>query len=77
MLKKHFQCRLTTFGFEINIMDKCCVCGSRGSGADCKRILCESTMSPCCFCTAYVTHTDARAFHWLDKSASHLHRLYY
>ena len=31
-------------------MNKCCVCGlnSRGSVADCKRVLCESTMSPCC-----------------------------
>ncbi len=28
-----------------------CVCGK--SGSDCKRVLCESTMS-----TAYVTHTD-------------------
>ncbi len=26
MLKKHFQYRLTTIGFEINIMDRCCVC---------------------------------------------------
>ncbi len=34
------------------------VVNSRGSGPDCKRVLCESTMSPCCFCTAYVTHTD-------------------
>ncbi len=31
-----------------------------GSGADCKRVLCESTMNPCCFCTAYWTHTHCR-----------------
>ncbi len=29
MLKKHFQYRLTMFGFEIKIMDKCCVCGKQ------------------------------------------------
>ncbi len=29
MLKKHVQYRLTTFGFEIKIMDKCCVCGKQ------------------------------------------------
>ncbi len=28
MLKKHVQYRLTTFGFEIKIMDKCCVVNS-------------------------------------------------
>ncbi len=29
MLKNHFQYRLKTFGFEIKIMDKCCVCGKQ------------------------------------------------
>ncbi|XP_026056611.1 transmembrane protein 14C isoform X1 [Carassius auratus] len=33
---------------------------SRGSVADCKRVLCESTMSPCCFSTTYLTHSDCR-----------------
>ncbi len=33
------------------------VVNSRGPGEDSKHVLCESTMSPCCFCTAYVTHT--------------------
>ncbi len=31
---------------------------SRGSVADCKCILCKSTMSLFCFCTAYKLHTD-------------------
>ncbi len=57
MLKKHVQYRLTMFGFEIKIMDKCCLVNSRGSGVDCKRVLCESTMSPCCFCTSHSTRT--------------------
>ncbi len=34
------------------------VVNSYRSGAGCKRILCESTMSPCCCSTAYLTHTD-------------------
>ncbi len=29
MLKKYVQYRLTMFGFEIKIMDKCCVCGKQ------------------------------------------------
>ncbi len=43
MLKKYFQYRLNVV-FVVN---------SHGSGADCKRIPCESTMSQCCFCTSY------------------------
>ncbi len=49
---------VTMFGFEIKIMDKCCVCCKQLWWADCKRIRCEIKMSPCCFCSAYVTHMD-------------------
>ncbi len=38
---------VTTFGFEIKIMDKGCVCGKQ-----------PWIRSPCCFCTAYVIHMD-------------------
>uniref|UniRef100_A0A8C1QT67 Immunoglobulin V-set domain-containing protein n=1 Tax=Cyprinus carpio TaxID=7962 RepID=A0A8C1QT67_CYPCA len=38
-------------------MDKRCVCGKQPR-IDCKRVLCECTVSPCCFCIAYVTQTD-------------------
>ncbi len=52
MLKKAFA--VTTFGFEIKIMDKCCVCGKPPQiRSGLQTILCESKMSPCCFFTAY------------------------
>uniref|UniRef100_A0A672N1S9 DNA damage-binding protein 1 n=1 Tax=Sinocyclocheilus grahami TaxID=75366 RepID=A0A672N1S9_SINGR len=47
-------CSETTFGFEIKIMDKCCVCGKPPqirSGLQTHPV--RNTLSPCCFCTAY------------------------
>ncbi len=68
--------RLTTFGFEIEIMDKYVfVVNSRGSGADCTFL--------CCFCTdAHGLHTYCRwsmcekggmnAHHWSQSDVSGL-----
>ncbi len=44
---------VTMFGFEIKIMDKCCVC-SKQPRISC-RLLCES-----CFCTAHGPHTHCK-----------------
>ncbi len=46
MLKKHFQYKLTMFGFEIRKMDKCCVCGKQlqMSGMQTRRV-CEHNKS--------------------------------
>ncbi len=73
MLKKYFRYRLLTFGFEIKIIDKCCVVvNSRGSGVD--LLLLHSTRTPEPFCYRAAIVFILRLFHtYFICSACALH----